>query len=89
MHSLWLGQSKLDLLANWFLKATPSLQDLCCDLPFGQEDKAQTLLRVRGNAGDALVARTYALIYFCVVANKFSRLSMVNYRITKIDGFFK
>jgi hypothetical protein len=56
---------------------------------FRREDKAQTLIRVRGNAGNALVARTYALIYFCVVVNKFSRLSVVNYQITEINGFFK
>jgi hypothetical protein len=56
---------------------------------FRQESKAQTLIRVRGNAGNTLVARTYALNYFNVVVNKFSHLSMVNYQITEIDGFLQ
>jgi hypothetical protein len=87
MHSLWLGQSKLDLLANWSLTATPGLQDLCYDLPFGWEDKAQTCIRVRGNTGNVCSARDCTLNYFYVVVNKFSHLSVVNYRITKINGF--
>jgi hypothetical protein len=36
-----------------------------------------------------LVARTCVLIYFNVVENKSSRLGMVDYQITKINGFFK
>ena len=87
MHSLWLGQSELNLLANWSLRATPGLQDLCCDLPLGREDKAQTHIRVRGNAGDVHSARVCTLNYFCVVVNEFSRLGVVNYQITKIYGF--
>jgi hypothetical protein len=55
----------------------------------GREDEAQTLRRVRGNTGNILVARTCTLNYFYVVVNKSSRLGVMNYRITKIDGFFK
>ena len=39
--------------------------------------------------GNVLVARTYILDYFSVVVNKSSRLSVVDYQITKIDGFFR
>jgi hypothetical protein len=56
---------------------------------FGQEDKAQTLKRVRGNAGNILAARACTLNYFIVVVNKFSCLSMMNYQLIKIDGFLK
>jgi hypothetical protein len=56
---------------------------------FRQESKAQTLIRVRGNTGNILIARTYTLNYFIVVVNKFSCLGVVNYQITEIDGFFK
>jgi hypothetical protein len=55
----------------------------------GQGNEAQTLKRVRGNAGDVLAARTCTLNYFYVVVNELSRLSVVSYRITKIDGFLK
>ena len=87
MHFLWLGQSELDLLANWSLRATPGLQDLCCDLPLGWEDKAQTRIRVRGNAGNVRSARDCTLNYFMVVVNQFSHLGVVNHQITKIDRF--
>jgi hypothetical protein len=44
---------------------------------------------VRGNAPDTLSARLCVLNYFYVVVNKSSHLSVVDYQITKIDGFFK
>jgi hypothetical protein len=34
-------------------------------------------------------ARECTLNYFNVVVNKLSRLGVVSYRITKIDGFFR
>ena len=48
---------------------TPGLQDLLHNLLFGQGNKAQTLKRVGGNAGNALAARAYALNYFIVIVN--------------------
>jgi hypothetical protein len=44
---------------------------------------------VRGNAPDTLSARRCVLNYFYVVVNKSSRLSVVDYQITKINGFLK
>ena len=47
------------------------------------------LLGVWGNAPDTLSARLRVLNYFNVVVNKSSRLSVVDYQITKINGFFR
>jgi hypothetical protein len=69
--------------------STPGLQDLLHSLPLGRGNKAQTCKGVGGNAGDMLIARTCVLIYFNVVENKFSRLGVVDYQITKINGFLK
>jgi hypothetical protein len=69
--------------------STPGLQDLLHSLPLRQGNKAQTHKRVEGNAGDTLVARTCVLVYFSVVENKSSHLSIVDYQITKIYGFLK
>ena len=66
---------------------TPGLQDLRHSLPLGRGSEAQARQGVWGNAGDTLVARTRVLVYFNVVVNKSSRLGVVDYRITKIDGF--
>jgi hypothetical protein len=44
---------------------------------------------VWGNALDTLSARLCVFNYFYVVVNKSSRLSVVDYQITKIDRFFK
>ena len=89
MHSLCSVRVYLSFLANWSRIATPSLLDFRYRSTAWTGRQSLTLIRVWGTAGDTLVARTYVLSYFSVVTNEFSRLSVVNYLITKIEGFFR